>query len=310
MGTKFVIANTDKDWFEILRQDSDLSEVNFWGPSARNFKALKPNELFLFKLKAPHNAIVGGGHFAHATIYPYSLAWEAFGKSNGAYTEQEMRSRIVKYRDKNQQQDPNDQNDFKISCRILTQPFFFQESDWIPQPASWSPNIVSFKTYSIDNDEGLQILEDVTDRLRKQSKNELAEEVARYGKLLNTRPRLGQSGFRMLIADIYGRQCAVTQEPTLHALEAAHIRPYRCHGEHNAQNGLLLRRDIHRLFDKGYVTITPELNFKVSQCIQEEFGNGSQYYDLEGKRITVPESLDERPDSVALTWHNEHCFKG
>jgi predicted restriction endonuclease len=63
----------------------------------------------------------------------------------------------------------------------------------------------------------------------------------------------------------------VTRERTLPALEAAHIRPFAEGGEHEASNGVLLRRDIHSLFDAGYVTITPDLRFEVSRRIKEEF---------------------------------------
>ena len=81
----------------------------------------------------------------------------------------------------------------------------------------------------------------------------IAGSDARYGEPLLIRPRLGQGAFRVLVTDIYQRRCAVTQERTLPALEAAHIRPYGEGGQHEAQNGLLLRRDIHSLFDAGYV---------------------------------------------------------
>lgn len=306
MGIKFVIALTDKDWFETLRRHPSLDEVNFWAPSPTNFKALQPGELFLFKLHAPHNVIVGGGVFAYANSLPCSLAWEAFGETNGACSAQEMRARIARYR----RQESNNQSDFEIGCRILTQPFFFEESDWIPQPASWSANIVSFKTYNTDNVEAHQLWETITDRLSRQPYSELSEEIARYGEPQLIRPRLGQGAFRVLVTDIYGRRCAVTQERTLPALEAAHIRPYGSGGTHDAQNGLLLRRDIHSLFDTGYVTVTPDLNFEVSRRIREEYENGRHYYALHGKRINAPDLLDERPDHAALTWHNEHCFKG
>jgi putative restriction endonuclease len=78
----------------------------------------------------------------------------------------------------------------------------------------------------------------------------------------------------VLVTDIYQRRCAVTQERTLPALEAAHIRPYGDGGSHEAQNGLLFRRDIHSLFDAGYVTVTPDLRFEVSSRIKAEFENG------------------------------------
>ena len=151
MGLNLVVAVTDGDWFEMLRRQPNLSEVNFWAPSAANFRALQPGELFLFKLHAPRNVIVGGGVFAYANALPCSLAWEAFGEANGARSAQEMRARIARYR----RTDPGDRSDFEIGCRILTQPFFFDERDWIPVPPSWSPNIVSFKTYNTGDAEGL-----------------------------------------------------------------------------------------------------------------------------------------------------------
>jgi putative restriction endonuclease len=306
MSINLVIAVTDGNWYEMLRRHPSLDEVNFWAPSAANFRALRPGELFLFKLHAPRNVIVGGGIFAYANALPCSLAWEAFGEMNGARSAQEMRARIAKYR----RADSDGRDDFAIGCRILTQPFFFEEADWIQVPASWSPNIVSFKTYNTGDAEGLQLWEDVSDRLAQQQLPGTVEDDPRFGEPHLIRPRLGQGAFRVLVTDIYGRRCAVTQERTLPALEAAHIRPYGDGGKHEAQNGLLLRRDIHSLFDAGYVTVTPDLNFEVSRRIREEFENGRHYYALHGHRIAAPEQLIERPDPGALAWHNEHRFRG
>lgn len=98
MGVKLVVAVTDGDWFEMLRQHPDLPEVNFWSPAPKNFKALERGELFLFKLHAPRNFIVGGGIFAYANKLPSSLAWDAFGEADGARSLRQMRERIVKYR--------------------------------------------------------------------------------------------------------------------------------------------------------------------------------------------------------------------
>jgi putative restriction endonuclease len=306
MPISLVVAVTDGDWFALLRQQRGLAEVNFWAPSAASFRALQPGEMFLFKLHAPRNYIVGGGIFAHANAMPCSLAWESFREANGARSAQEMRTRIARYR----RADPTDRADFEIGCRILTQPFFFEEADWIPVPASWSPNIVSFKTYNTGDAEGLALWEAVTARLNSQQIEGAAEESARYGEPHLIRPRLGQGAFRVLVTDIYQRRCAVTQERTLPALEAAHIRPYGDGGTHEAHNGLLLRRDIHSLFDAGYVTVTSEHRFEVSRRIKEEFENGKHYYALHGQSISAPADARQRPDLAALTWHNEHCYRG
>jgi len=227
-------------------------------------------------------------------------------EANGARSAREMRARIARYR----RVDPSDRSDFEIGCRILTQPFFFEERDWIPMPASWSPNIVSFKTYNTDNAEGLALWDAVNDRLSQPQIAGMAEQATRFGQPHLIRPRLGQGAFRVLVTDIYRRRCAVTQERTLPALEAAHIRPYGDGGAHEARNGLLLRRDIHSLFDAGYVTVTPDLRFEVSRRIREEFDNGKHYYALHGHKIDAPSDVGQRPDPDALTWHNEHCFRG
>lgn len=306
MGINLVIAVTDGDWFEILRRQRELDEVNFWAPSAASFRALQPGELLLFKLHAPRNAIVGGGIFAYANVLPCSLAWEAFREANGARSALEMRTRIARYR----KTDPNDRSDFDIGCRILTQPFFLEERDWIPVPSSWSPNIVSFKIYRANEAEGLALWEAVNDRLNRSQIPGMAEDQARFGEPHLIRPRLGQGAFRVLVTDIYQRRCAVTRERTLPALEAAHIRPYGEGGHHEARNGLLLRRDIHSLFDAGYVTVTHDLRFEVSRRIKEEFDNGKHYYALHGQLITTPNETGQRPDAAALSWHNEHCFRG
>ena len=138
----------------------------------------------------------------------------------------------------------------------------------------------------------------------------VAESAARYGEPHLVEPRLGQGAFRVMVTDVYGRRCAVTRERTLPALDAAHIRPFVTGGAHTASNGLLLRRDIHSLFDAGYVTVTPTFDFEVSRSIREEFENGRDYYALHGTRIEVPRRRDQRPDHDALTWHNENIFRG
>jgi putative restriction endonuclease len=84
MTVRLLVAVTDRDWFEHLRTKPALSEVNFWAPGAASFRALEAGELFLFKLHAPLNFIVGGGVFTYANTLPCSLAWEAFHEGNGA----------------------------------------------------------------------------------------------------------------------------------------------------------------------------------------------------------------------------------
>ncbi len=305
---------TDGDWYALLSSIRELEEVNFWQPGgSRAFTALEPGGLFLFKLHSPRNFVVGGGVFAHSTLLPVSLAWESFGRGNGAVSLEEMRSRIAKYRRR-----PVDRHlDYTIGCIVLTQPFFLPKDRWVPVPADWKPNIVQGKGYDLMQGEGRELLrrlqvalqtEETTHPLPTPISNSI--EAARYGAAQLVAPRLGQGAFRLLVTDAYGRRCAVTGERVLPVLQAAHIRPYAGGGPHRVDNGILLRSDLHTLFDRGYVTVTPDHRVEVSEAIRAEFQNGKDYYALRGRAISLPSVESQRPARDFLAWHRETIFRG
>ena len=113
----------------------------------------------------------------------------------------------------------------------------------------------------------------------------------------------------MAVTGAYGNACAVAHEHSLPALEAAHIRPYSEGGKHEVRNGLLLRSDLHRLFDTGYLTVTPSHRLEVSPRLREHFSNGRSYYPLHGSNVELPKRNDDRADPDLLRWHNEHVFR-
>ena len=203
-----------------------------------------------------------------------------------------------------------------IGCNVLAEPFFLPRERWIPVPASWAPNIVQGKTYDSTTAEGAALWDAVRKALPQDLK--VADYAAeandvpgdRYGPEYLTRGRLGQGAFRVLVIDAYQRRCAVTGEKTLPVLEAAHIRPYANEGPHQVRNGLLLRSDLHKLFDVGYLTVTPEYKLEVSPRLREEWQNGREYYAHHGKMLGhMPIDAANRPDAKFLRWHNEEVFK-
>jgi HNH endonuclease len=302
---KLWIGVTDNDWFRFLRSLSGVEEVNFWRPGGKgDFKALKPGELFLFKLHYPENFIVGGGVFLHFTRLPWTIAWETFREMNGARTEEEMRRRIEKYR-----RAPVDLNS-QIGCIVLGQPFFFDESQWIPAPEELRPQIVQGKGFDVDSPAGRLLWTQVSERLQVTQVRDrmVAEPVVMYGDSVLVRPRLGQGTFRVLVTDNYERRCAVTGEKALPVLDAAHILPVGQGGQHQMDNGLLLRTDVHRLFDKGYVTVTPDGRFLVSRRLKDDFDNGEPYMPFNGQRIWMPGDPSRRPSREVLEWHADACF--
>jgi putative restriction endonuclease len=224
-----------------------------------------------------------------------------------------MKIRIARYR-RDRDLDENPQ----IGCIVLTQPFFLPERSWIPVPGDWSPNIVQGKSYDLTKEPGLAMYHSLREALSvipaADPTASLARELPdatgdRYGQPVLMTPRLGQGSFRVLVTEAYEKRCAVTGERVLPVLEAAHIRPYAQLGPHRVDNGLLLRSDLHTLFDQGYLTVTPELRLEVSRRIREEFENGKEYYALRNEPIRIPSRTPDRPSRQHLIWHNEHVFR-
>jgi putative restriction endonuclease len=313
---KIYVGVTDKDWFQFLGRlklrrevaGEALEEANFWQPGGKQlFKALQPGDLFLFKLHSPDNFIVGGGFFGHASLLPAALAWETFGQMNGTVSFEDMQMRIVKYRAAAARKPP-----FTIGCILLQNPFFLEPARWIPAPADFHLNIVQGKGYDDSSSEMRRVLSALGSRASPGVRpTTLADaDGPMFGAQTLARQRLGQGTFRVLVTDTYERRCAITRERTLPTLEAAHILPVGEGGRHRVDNGLLLRSDVHRLFDAGYVTITPDHRFRVSKKIREEFDNGKEYYAMDGRPLWLPSDTARQPNRDFLSWHSETRFMG
>ena len=309
----FWVGVTDNSWFDFLSKRLP-DEVNFWQPGGTfSFRALEVGEPFLFKLHYPINKITGGGFFIRHSILPISVAWEAFEQKNGAEDFESFRSRIMYFR----RQHGRPEIDPMIGCIVLVDPFFLKNDAWIPSPKDWSPSIVQGKRYDTDEPIGAELWMKVQERLIKDKMTdgksiydnlEISEEIPRYGTEYLTRARLGQGAFRVLVTEIYNRRCAITGERTLPVLEAAHIKPYSNSGPHKINNGLLLRSDLHKLFDLGYLTITNDFHVEVSKRIKKEYKNGKEYYSFHGNELDIPSNSKYQPLREYIEWHNQHIF--
>ena len=299
------VGNTDFDWYSFLGARPDIGEVNFWQPSGgRGFHVVPVGAPFFFRLKKPHYAIAGFGVFAGHSVLPVSLAWECFGEQNGAPSLREMRRRVERYR-----RIEDRREDYKVGCLMVVNPIFFPAERWVREPTDWAKNIVQGKGYDLRAGEGARIYDACLSRARPPLQPPSVE-LPRYGEGTWVRPRLNQGTFRVAVTDAYGRACAITSEHSLPVLEAAHIRPFSDNGPHDVTNGLLLRSDIHKLFDRGYVTVTASGHFEVSRRLREDWENGVIYYERHGQRIAEPDNPMLVPDSRNLEWHNEHVYLG
>jgi predicted restriction endonuclease len=110
-----------------------------------------------------------------------------------------------------------------------------------------------------------------------------------------------QRQFREQLLVAYGGKCCVTNCEISELLEAAHIVPYRGDDTNRVDNGLLLRSDIHTLFDCGLITVDHRaLKIQVSERLRP-----TGYWKLNSKPLRAPTSHHDRPSSAALKFHCE-----
>lgn len=303
------IGHTDHGWWRFLRTRPELREVNFWRPGGgRRFTALATGEPFFFRLKSPIDRIGGFGLFARYAALPVWRAWEVFGEANGVANEAgliercaRLARRAVGVAD-------------VIGCVAVAESTLFAPDELVPVPPSFSPQNVSGSRIDLDAADGRRLWAECLERAQAQTQADgewvaEAAERARRGQPQILLPRLGQGSFRLAVLDAYGGGCAITGEHSLPALEAAHIRPWHKGGTHDLQNGLPLRRDLHRLFDLGYVSAHPDGRFLVSPRLRTEFANGRTYYALEGRSLMAPADPAAAPDPQLLDWHSQEVFQ-
>ncbi|RKY17567.1 MAG: HNH endonuclease [Planctomycetota bacterium] len=312
-----LVSLTDKRWFDHLSglaaksEGQRLDEVNFWRPKSQQaVRSITPGAPFFLRLKRPHHAIAGFGFFAHWQLVPFSLAWELFGQKNGAPNREAFRSSITAFRGS----DPEAPGATPLGCIVLRDVVFFERERWLPWGSreDWSRNIVNDKRYELASEPGARLLSLI--RARYDAAPELTQDFqlidcdTRRQRESTSAVREGQGTFKLRLLDAYGNRCAVTGEKVVPVLDAAHIQDYLGPASNHVQNGLVLRTDLHRLYDRGLVTVTPDYEFRVSERLQDEWENGKQYYELERRRLRAPQEAWQAPSREALAWHGEVRF--
>ncbi len=301
------IGHTDHGWWEFLRARPEIREANFWRPGGgRRFGAVKAGEPFFFRLKSPINRIGGFGLFARHAALPIWRAWEVFGQANGVPDEAALVERCERLA--RRKVGPAD----IIGCTAIAEVVLFGPDELVDVPPSFNPQNLSGSVIDLDAPDGRVLWSECLVRAEQLSGSDWVTEAgehARLGRPYVVLPRLGQGSFRLAVIDAYGGGCAVTGEHSLPALEAAHIRPWHRGGTHEVKNGLLLRRDLHRLFDLGYVSARPDGRFLVSPRLRSEFANGRTYYELEGRELLSPAAPAAAPDPQLLEWHSDEVFQ-
>lgn len=312
-GMRGYVGVTDEEWYRFLAARPEISEaeVNFWRPGGgREFRALEVGEPFFFKTHAPHNRVVGGGFYSGFAPLRVSEAWQMFGEANGAVSLDQMRERIARYR----RQPIGPRDDPEIGCVFVRDVTFFPDGMAFDPPPGFALNIVQGKSYDMADRQVSGYFADLMQLVLGVAvaidfSQPWHSSGAVFGDPRLAPYRLAQQSFKAVVLSAYHGHCAITGTKIRPVLQAAHIRPVTEGGENRLDNGLLLRSDVHTMFDRGYLGVDPSHRLLVSPRLRDEFGNGEQFYAQAGRVIALPDRRGDRPNRDFLEWHLDEVFK-
>jgi len=307
------VGVTDDEWYRFLAARPEISEaeVNFWRPGGGGaFRALTAGEPFFFKTHAPHNRIVGGGFFSGFAALRVSEAWQMFGLANGAASLEQMRARIAHYR----REPIGPTEDPEIGCVFVRNVTFFPANMAYDPPPGFAPSIVQGKGYDMAERQVSGYFGDLMQLvLGRAVEIDLSQPWHDTGPVFGDPRlapyRLAQQAFKAVVLSAYHGHCAITGTKIRPVLEAAHVRPVTDGGENRLDNGLLLRSDVHTMFDRGYLAVDPSYRLRVSPRLRDEFGNGEQFYAKASQLIALPDRKPDHPQREFLEWHLDEVFQ-
>jgi hypothetical protein len=162
-----------------------------------------------------------------------------------------------------------------------------------------STSVALLRRFKIHSKTLLEAFDEESDALPSDAFDPQSVEDGRRRIFAAVHIRQGQSTFRRRLMKAYGAKCAITGMRTVWVLEAAHITAYMGAKTNTVTNGLLLRADLHTLFDLGLISIEPnERKVKVSKQLA-----GSTYAKLDGKKLLMPKTPAAWPSAAALREH-------
>lgn len=206
--------------------------------------------------------------------------------------------------------------DPEIGCVFIRDVTFFPDGLTLDPPPEFKLNIVQGKGYDMGDPKYMRYFADLMQLvLGTAIELDFSQPWHKAGPVFGdprlAPHRLGQQSFKAVVANAYRWHCAITGSKIRPVLEAAHIRPVSpvYGGEHRLDNGLLLRSDVHTIFDRGYVAVDEKYRLRLSPRLRADFGNGEGFYAKAGEVIDLPDRRADRPNPEFLRWHIDTVFK-
>ena len=199
-----------------------------------------------------------------------------------------------------------------VMRQVSPKPHVLYEVLGLGQVVSWEEGFFTLEKASVigagrERSDRRPATDDLDTAQRRAEKagefNPGTEEDARDRILASVVRRRGQAAFRNKLLAAYGRRCALTGCDAEPALEAAHITPYRGPDTNSPGNGLLLRADIHTLWDLGLIAVDEA----TGRMLVKPSLRGTSYGELEGHRIARPNNVELIPSRQALELHRRSC---
>lgn len=297
---------TDPSWLSSLERTGVRQSVNFWRKDRRSLRLL-PGDLFYFKLKGSRS-VAGRAYFREQLQLTATEAWERFREGNGAVSQSELETRA---------QRALKMNGGSLNCLILDG-LEILPTQARPQirPGDFPGAIQNCKFFkqgslpsveaSFSEPRALSTL--VGAEAEASTEGQFDPRFISTIRAMAIRAicvRRGQRKFRKDLLAAYNDKCCVTGETAPAILEAAHIHPYRGADTNQVANGLLLRTDLHTLFDFGLWTLEDTFTIRLSSHII----SSKSYAGYDGATIAVPNKPQLRPSKAALRFHREMIFK-
>jgi len=139
------------------------------------------------------------------------------------------------------------------------------------------------------------LIDDTVDTIESVTFNPKNIQEANEKTLVSIIKRRGQKKFRNKLLKAYDNKCAITQSNVIQILQAAHILPYKGEDTNHITNGIILRSDIHDLFDLNLICIDDTYRINVSPLLKK-----TEYERYHNQQINLPKKEEEYPNLEAI----------
>lgn len=310
--TNTIVCKISFNWYSILWSEflsSGSVSINLWTKANDQIKNListiEPGTLIVLVLeKGEHIYIVGGAFYFRSMFCKADEAWSLFGVRNGAKNYDEFISLVnTRIGDANE----------NMVCTLADNLFLFDRNTKFIMPDELRDKFKTAEYYCLDKNEPLALYLNKFVLMHRFSfldqYGDNWQGVYKAASARNERNYL--PSFRARVFAAYKYRCALTGCESRVALDAINIQPFYDFTFQGAQNGILLRADICRLFSHGYITFyyadDNTVKLKLSECIKTAWPDDYICYDE--AILNMPDDRSLWPKKEYLQWHQQNCYE-